>query len=144
MKVQISYKIINPSYDKNYADEYHFGKESENNERYNYTTSYEIDGVESVELIDDGVFQLKGKLANGREIDLSIRNVFIFRFHFNDKTYVDYAASKSIVNKTHKIPNKKYNITRYYFYINSEPASVAITKNLFLNINEIPEVLRKN
>jgi hypothetical protein len=142
MKVQINFKVINPEFDQEYANEYKDGEESDNNVKYHWATMYEVTEVKSVELIETGTYQLKGKLKNGNEIDLPVPNVSIFRCHLEDDTDLDFAVSKSILNKTHQARNEKYKTTRCYFYINPEPSSVELGSNLVINESEIPEELK--
>jgi len=141
MKAQISFRFINPDYGQQYADQYHGGRESESNWKYNEPFSVRIDNVLSVELINPGTFQLIGNFAN-KNIDIQISNVAIFRFHYENGIYKDFAVSKSVLNKAQKTPNEKYQITRCYFYINSEPKSIRFGENLVLCVNELPDELK--
>jgi hypothetical protein len=141
MIAQINFKIINPDFKQDYADEYNFGKEGDSNWKYNWGAGYELDKVTSVELINDAVFQLRGKIKDGEEINIAIPNVAIFRFHLENGDFEDYAVSKSIINKTHQAKNEKHNITRCYFYLNAEPESVQLGNNLVIDLNEMPSQL---
>jgi len=141
MKIQINFKVINADFDQEYANEYKDGEESDNNVKYHWAVGYEEKDAKSVELIENGTYQLKGQFKDGTEFNLSIPNVTIFRCFLEDGTVVDYAVSKSILNKTHQAHNEKYKITRCYFYINSEFSSVEMG-NLVINENEVPEGLR--
>jgi len=141
MKAQIKFNVINPDYNKGYADEYHAGKESESNWKYFWQASYEIKNVLSVEMIPNGTYQLKIKNSSGNNIICPIPDVCIYRCHLEDKSDLDFAVSKSILNKTHQAHNEKYDIARCYFYINSLPESIELQYNLILNVNEIPSVI---
>lgn len=136
MKVHISFKFINPDFDQAYVDEYHLGKASESNHRYNEAITWEIDNVTSVELINQGTYQYKGKLNDGNIGEVPIPNVVMFRCHLENGSNEDFAVSKSILNKTHQAHNEKYQVTRCYFYINSEPKSIKLGENLVLALNE--------
>jgi hypothetical protein len=142
MRVQISFKVINSNYDQEYADEYNFGKEGESNMKYDWETTYEIKEANSVELIENGTYLLKGTLNNGRAFESQIPNVTIFRIHLKDGSMIEFAVSKSILNKTHQTHNEKYKIIRCYFYINSEPKSIELTDKLVIDVNEIPDELK--
>jgi hypothetical protein len=142
MKGHLSFKVINPDYDQEYANEYHEGEESESNWKYLWAKEYLIEDVDSVELIEDGNFRLKGKYKDGGTIDINIPHVVIFRFFKTDGITVDFAVSKSILNKTHQVTNEKFKVIRCYFYINSSPESTELSDSLIINIDEIPEQLR--
>ena len=141
MKIQINFKVINADFDKEYANEYKDGEESDNNVKYHWACMYEEKDAKSVELIENGTYELKGQFKDGTEFNLPIPYVTIFRCFLEDGTVKDYAVSKSILNKTHQAHNEKYNTTRCYFYINSEPSSVEMG-NLVVNENEVPEELK--
>ena len=142
MKVQVKFKVINGDYDQKFANEYNLGKESDNNRKYEWEVSYGIKNVTSVELINTSTYKLKGKYKDGEVFEISIPNVTIFRFHLESGSDLDFAVSKSLLNKTHQVSNEKYNTTRCYFYINSEPERIVLTDNLIINVDELPEELK--
>lgn len=142
MKVQISFKVLNPEYDHEYAIEYHDGKESENNCKYLWSKKYEVNKVNSVEFIEDGSYNLKGKLKDGTDFDHSIPNVSVFRCFLEGSIIIDFAVSKSVLNKTHQAKMEKYKVDRCYFYINSEPPSMFLGENLVISEDEIPKELK--
>jgi len=144
MKTQISFRFINPDYSQVYADQYQGGEESESNWKHGEVSTWEEDNVLSVELINDGIYQLTGTFNDGNPCNIPITNVAIFRVHSENDTYEDFAVSKSVLNKTHQALNKKYSITRCYFYINSEPKSIKFGENLVLDVNEIPDELKNS
>ncbi len=141
MKAQINFKVINPDFDQDYANEYKDGEESESNWKYISEVGYEVKNVKSVELIENGTYHLKGT-KEGVLFDIPIPDVTIFRCHLDDGTTEDLAVSKSILNKTHQARNEKYKTIRCYFYINAEPLSVQLGKGLFVNENNVPEELK--
>lgn len=143
MKTQVTFKILNPKYDQKYAKEYHFGKESGNNLKYIWSEGYELDNVELVSLIENEPYILKGRLETGMEFKAEFSKVVIFRCHLDNGSYEDFAVSKSILNKTHQAKKAGYDITRFYFYINSEPASLQLGSNLVVDEKEIPKELLK-
>ena len=142
MKAHISFKFINPDYSQEYADQYNGGHECESDTKYDETSTWEVENVTSVELIDNGIYQLTGKFADGSPCNISIPNVVIFRIHSENGTYEHFAVSKSVLSKTYQAHNKKYPITRCYFYINSEPKSIKFGENLVLGVNELPDELK--
>jgi len=141
MKAQIIFKFINPDFGQQYADQYHGGRESESNWKYNESSTWKIENVLSVELINPGTYHLIGNFAN-KNIDAQIPNVAIFRCHYENGTNEDFAVSKSVLNKAQKTPNEKYQIIRCYFYIKSEPECIKVGDNLVLDKNELPEELK--
>lgn len=144
MQVQVGFIKINPEYDQQYADEYHFEKESENNSRSNWGSEYGLKNVKSVSLIDDEHFLLKGQSENGQDFEYLIPDVLIFRCMFEDGAKREFAVSKSILKNTHQARNEKYDVTRFYFYINPEPEWVPLDRNLCVDLKDVPKELLKN
>jgi hypothetical protein len=143
MKVQVNFKIINPDYNQSYADHYHEGKESESNVKYTFAVSYGINDVNYVSIIENEGFVLKGKFEDQKAFELKIENVLIYRCHFENDSYEDFAVSKSILNKTHEAMKSGYDVKRFYFYINSIPASIQLSNNLIVDHRDIPKELIK-
>lgn len=142
MKVQINFKVINAKFNKEYANEYNARKESENNWKYIDTKGYEVGNVQSVELIENGTYQLKCK-CDGEEFDFSIPDVTIFRCYLEDGLIENFAVSNSVLDKTHQPRSEKYKTMRCYFYINQNPVGRFLGKNLFINEADIPEKLKE-
>lgn len=139
MKIQVNFKVIDPDYSQEYADEYNFGKESESNWRYNWSSGYELLESKSVELISNGNYLLEGRFKNGIDFSYSIPNICIFRCHLKNGNVVDFGVSKSILKKTHQVTHEKSKTTRCYFYIKAEPISIELGNHLVINVEEIPE-----
>lgn len=142
MEVQVNFKVINPDYSQEYADEYNGGQESESNWKYNWAVSYGLKDVQSVSTIDNNPFIFKGSFENGDPFSFNIPNTHIFRCHFADGSHQDFAVSKSILNKTHQPKKEKYDVIRYYFYINADPASQHLSPNLVIDERYIPKKLQ--
>lgn len=139
MRVQVSLIEVNPEYSQQYADEYNFGKESENNMKSNWGNVYELKNVKSVSLHDDEPFLLKGQVENGQDFEYLIPDVLIFRCMFLDGVKREFAVSKSILKKTHQARNGRNDVTRFYFYINPEPEWVPLATNLCVDIKDVPK-----
>lgn len=138
MKVQINFKIINPEYGQELANEFHFGEESDGNRKYLWAGMYKEENVRSVELIENGNFSFKGKHNDGNVVEHKFSGVLIYRCHKEDGEQEDFAVSKSIVHQIHEAKRNKYDTIRFYFYINPEPASVHLG-NLMVNVRDVPE-----
>ena len=141
MRVRVSFNFINAGFNKKYAQEFNGGKESAGNMKSLSGSTCEVKDVSSVELIKNGTYQLDGKFENGAEYNFPIPNVTMFRCHLENGTDLDFAVSASVLNKTQKTPNGRYQITRCYFYINPDPISVALGTSLIVNKNEVPNQL---
>lgn len=141
MQVQVSFVKINPEYDQHYADEYHFGEESDNNRKSSWGNNYKLSNVKSVSLHDDEPFQFNGQFEDGNNFEYLIPDVLIFRCFIEDGRTHEYAVSKSILKNTHQARDEEYDITRFYFYINPEPEWIPLDRNLCVDLKDVPKEL---
>lgn len=142
MDVQVNFKVINPDYNQQYADEYHFGKESESNWKYQWAVTFEVKDVESVAVLENESFELKDHFEDNRKFNFKIPDVMIYRCYFKDGSYEDFAVSKSILDKAHQAKKEGYDVTRFYFYINSTAPSVQLSPNLVVDEKSVPLELK--
>lgn len=135
MRVDITFKRENPEYDQEYADEYHFGKESDNNWRYDFGESYSIDDVKSIELR-----KKTARVIDGRYQVPKVNTLFCYK---ENGTVIEVSVSKSLIKKMQKTPSpKKYDILRFYFYLKPVSSNVVRCGGLnFFDVADIPKEL---
>ena len=145
MRFNVIFKQKNPEYDKTYAKQYHFGKESENNQKDLWSSTYGLnDEVSEYSITENGDFNLKGTLTSGEKINEFIPNIQILKCFDNQKNEIGtFGVSLNSIDKTHKAFDKKHNITRYYYYFKPNKEFAELKKGLFVDINDIPEKLIK-
>jgi hypothetical protein len=143
MKVIVSFKEQNPDYNKEYADTYHCGLESENNWKLNWQTALTIEGEIKETLIkDDTDFILKGSYKDsGEKFEFSIPNMKEFRVIFKNGNTSSFAVSKSLLKSTYHNKNEKYNTSQYYFYFKPESDFIMPLDGLYIDTNDIPKEL---
>ncbi|MBZ9631613.1 hypothetical protein LB465_12555 [Salegentibacter sp. LM13S] len=134
MRLQINYKCINNDYSQEYADEYHWGKESENNQKYHWGKSFELPEVTEVSKPDEP-FKLRAELEDGTQLEKELENVYILRVRFEDGQK-DYAVSNLLLKNTHEAYSKKEGVKRFYFYLNEEPKAYEVLDGVYLTEKE--------
>ncbi|SDY10216.1 hypothetical protein SAMN05444411_1256 [Lutibacter oricola] len=144
MRLQITIKQQNPNFNKDYADEYNFGKEGDGNWKDNWSRGYELqDEIEKLHIEKNVEYNLVGKLENGKEINVLIPNMTILKTVRNDKTISQVAISTDLVKRTLKTPyNEKYNITRFYFYLKPRQDFFTIDNFTYILEKDIPKELK--
>lgn len=143
MKIDITYKRESQEFNQQYADEYNFGKESDGNWRYDMIETYSVDNMAGYDIIKDSNFILAGH-ADGKEFSYMIPNVITPACLLEDGSRVEFCVSKSLVLKTQKTPNKKYGITRIYFYLKPVYNFIQWDDTNIFDIIDFPkELLRK-
>jgi hypothetical protein len=143
MRFNVIFKQKNPEFNKEYAEQYHFGKESENNLKDLWSTTYGIDGdVTEYSITESGDYYLKGTLTNGELINEVIPSVQILKcFDSQHNVIGSFAVSSNLIDKTHKAFSKKHNITRYYYYLKPDQEFIELKNGVFVNVNDIPDKL---
>ena len=82
MKLKIAFKQINSEYSQDYADEYQFGKESENNQKYHWSTSFLVNSeIDRVSIEQNRNLHYSNKSSYDENYDLQIKNVTILNQH---------------------------------------------------------------
>jgi hypothetical protein len=131
MRIQLNFKCINNSYSQEYADQYHFGKESENNRKYHWEHSFEVPDVIEISKPDEH-FKLRAELEDGTQLQKEIEDVDILRLKFDDGQNKDCAVSRTILKKTHEVYLEKEGVKRFYFYIIEEPQALEVLDGVYL------------
>lgn len=142
MKLHITFKQQNPDFDQEYADQYHLGKESENNQKDLWTLPYKLDSeIDKIAITEKGTYSMKRKAKDGELINVSLPHMTILECFKDNEIIMDFAVSKSIIDKTHKAYNEKYDTTRYYFYFKQETEWVRVNEGIFLLKDDFRELI---
>lgn len=139
MKVTVTFKQENHEFKKDYAKQYHGGKESENNWRYLLHEGFTIPKIEKV-FIEDGEFNLNGKKA-GIEFNFLIPRVKLLKGIGEGKEVLLAVISQDLIQKIHAPFNEKYNTLRYYFYFKKETDLIPVDGHLYILKRDFPKEL---
>ncbi len=142
MKLHITVKQQNPEFDQQYANQYHFGKESDGNWRYNLNDGFEVrENIKDFTVLDEEDFKLAG-LKKNEEFEIPIPNMTVINCLTTDNRKVQVAAiSKSLIKKKQITPNKKYNLTRIYFYLTEQNEFIHPFKIIYIAAKDYPNEL---
>ena len=139
MRIQVTFKQQNPQFDREYAKIYHGGRESEGNYKDLWSTRLDLTSeIEKIAITEKG--DLKLPLQSGGTI--TIPNMTILECIQNNDVIATFAVSKSLISKTHKAYNEKYDITRYYFYFEPREDFVRISNSVFVLEKDLPKELQ--
>lgn len=138
MKLYVTFKRQNPDYNKDYAEEYHGGKESENNWKDDWSIGFKLDDIDKIAIIKGGEISLRGKCRNEEKIDFLVPNMTILECYTENHDVYKYAISKALLKNTHKVFNEKYDTMRFYFYLKPESDYFKIGDNCYVLKDDIP------
>lgn len=144
MKVFVTFKELNPDYDQEYANEYQDGHESENNWKVKWQTGpIPYKDISEIRVLDNETFKLLGTTNEKTDFSYDIPNMTILQCITNDSQILQFAVSKTLLQRTHKVYNNKYKTMRFYFYF--VPNSIPITNNwepgVYIFIEDFPKEL---
>ena len=148
MRVEVTFKMVNPDYDQEYADEYNFGKESVDNNKYNWSISWSFDDIHNV------------KVANGDmeypylEVDENPDNVKIAKvpwmcvreLYRDDELIGVIGVSKSLLDRrVVKTAKETRGIPTLVYYFHLKPGIPYFKSGDFLYLTEaeIPAELKR-
>lgn len=132
MKVQISFKEINPEYDQKYANVYHFGKESDGNWKINYLSSFLVINTDEVKIADTGDLPCILSQEN-KEQEVILKNMTTFSCYRENQVIAQYSVSTLLIDKTHLIHNKKLDKAYFYFYLKPNGSKGRIAPNIYIS-----------
>ena len=134
MKFEVTVKQINGEFNKDYADQYNFGEESESNWKHLWSKTWGIRGdVKEWKVVENGAIILKNTSASTKSNSIvNIENVRILECTEvdGDKTYA--GVSNSLLQKTYLPENIDYSKSYNYFYLKSDAHFIEIGPGLFI------------
>ncbi len=140
MKLYITIKQQNPDFDKKYADQYHWGEESENNTKDLWSEEYELSReIDKISITGKSLFHIYGKDQDGKEINIMLENMTVLEGIVGSETITTFAVSKNLIKKTHKAYNNKYDTTRFYFYLKNRDDFQKLTNQIYVLKEDLPE-----
>ncbi len=146
MKVIVTFKELNPDYDQEYANEYQDGNESESNWKVNWQDEPDpYEDVSEIRVLDNATYKLWGTINEKTDFSYDIPNMTILECIKNDSQVLQFAVSKTLLKRTHKVYNNKYKTMRFYFYFvpNSKQIMKDPVDGVYIFIENIPKELLK-
>ncbi len=140
MKLNVSFKLINPDFDIENAKVYHNGKETENNHKYLWDETLTVENeIDNYEIIEDGEYSINNANVENGNNPIHFKNLVILKCLKNGNVVQKFSVSKDLLEKKQVTPNKKYNITRIYFYLKPSNEIIKITDGFYVLKKDIPK-----
>lgn len=142
INLKIIFKQQNPNFNKDYANQYHEGRESVDNYKElwsrgliffvkNYTTNKDIE------------YQFHGELDNGNKIDFNLKNMTVLKIEEPNGNIIEIVISKPLIKKIIENSNTKLNTSSIYFYFENRYDYTKIDDCMYLLNSDIPERIFK-
>ena len=138
MKAKITFKRQNPDFDKEYAEQYHHGKESDGNWKDEWSFTAAIDGnVTEFNIRENTSIQL---------MDSKVEKVTFFEYKIDKEEICQFVVSSCLIDKTHKVTNSRYGSSHFYVYF-KQTSDYYTYRNgqqlMYLACEEFPQELLK-
>ena len=141
MKLIVTFKQLNSDFSQKYANAYNVGKESNGNMKYHWSRGYEVSVYIDKVILKAGSLFIDNLLINEEKVELNLPNMKILECVSRNEVVNNFAVSKALLKKTQKTYNEKYDIMRFYFYLNSKEDYVQLGNKIYLHEPDIPEQL---
>lgn len=142
MKFFVTITQVNSNFDKKYAKENNFGKESDENRKDHWSQGFKIsDNIREYKLINSKPFNWSGKKKNGDNFDFLFPDMKIMQCITNEDELIEIAVSNSLIIKTQLTPNMKYDTFRFYFYLTDKVEFISPTSLVYIDKKDFPKEL---
>lgn len=141
MKLDVSFKIVNPEFNQEYADQYNWGEEGPGNMKYHETWKYRIEDVEEFSQTPEAEFTIKAVDKEGKEHLFPIGNTFKLQARMKEGHLEEYHVSKELIRNTHQTKAKN-GPSRFYFYLLPLEGFFIVNKTSYILSKDIPDELK--
>lgn len=118
MKLRIEFKQSNSEYNQEYANQYNFGKESENNQKYHWAHAFElVDEIDKISITKNQSIQVTDSKDKLDILKIHLEKITIFKCFNGDNLYVQYAVSDKLLERIHEVYKEKTDTKYCYFYL---------------------------
>jgi len=118
MKLKISFKRINSDFDQESANEYNWGKESENNMKYHSSVLFQVNSdIDKIEINENENLHYVDSSDKNKIIELFLENQTILKCYKDNELFTQYSISTGLIEKTHEIYQEKTKTKYCYFYL---------------------------
>lgn len=142
MKLHVIFKQENIDFNVDHANEHHNGNESDDNRKDHWYTTHLVKGdIDEVNLIENGEYNLSGRLSSGMITNVSLPEMTILECYKDNNLIASYVASKKLIKKTHKTHNERDNTTQFYFHFKPQQDFIQLGVNTYVAEKDLPKEL---
>ena len=103
------------------------------------------ENVSEIRILDNATYKLRGTINEKTGYSYDIPNMTILECIKNDSQVLQFAVSKILLQRTHKVYNNRYKTMRFYFYFvpNSELIMINPELVVYIFTEDLPKELHK-
>lgn len=137
MKITVTVKEVNPEFDQGIADNFHGGKESQDNLKYNWEDEFEVkNDCSDLKIRNNAVYQLQG-FRGEEKFSYDIESMTILDCIGADGTVTQFAASRKIIKDTKKNVEKNGDI-HFYMFLKGGHKMVNPIPGIYISEHDFP------
>jgi hypothetical protein len=137
MKVTVTVKEMNPEFDQGIADNFHDGKESADNLRYNWEDEFEVKGdITDFKVRNNATYILEG-FRGEEKFSYEIPSMSIIECTDADGVVTQFAASRKLIKDTQKTPDKKGDI-HFFMFLKGGQKMVSPIPGIYISKPDFP------
>ncbi len=146
MRVHITFLQDNSHFNQAYADEYHWGEDSESNRKYEWLTKVKVtEPVKAINLLKDTTYQLNTTGDDGQALSQPINRMTTCECVLENGGVVIFAVSNSLLKKvvhptlsTLQIKIGTHKTSHVYFYFKPGSQFVSPREGIYIDKCDMP------
>lgn len=142
-QLHVTFRQLNSAFDKEYADTYNFGRETNENMRFHWSNTLGVEKVDNLEIISNSSYYVKMPNENNGFDKVEIPNMTILKCYNREELVTAFAISKELLDKNFGIEKtnkggKKY----YYFTLKDNVIFVNPLSGLYISPDTVPRIIK--
>lgn len=141
MKVIVTFKQVNPTFNKELPVEIILGEGNGGNWKEKIVKKIILEDVDTIDINRKGAYRYMGP---GKQTDDSFIDMVIVEVRGEKRKFgFMFGAAKNLIEKMYKRYDKGKDSMRFYFYFKPEVAYIEVTEDVFICKDDLPEALRR-
>jgi hypothetical protein len=137
MKVTITVRELNPEFDQEIAENFHEGKETYDNPKYNWEDEFEVKtDVTEFKVRNNSIYNLEG-FRNEEKFSYEIPGMMIIECLHADGSTTQFAASRKLVKDSKKNEDKKGDI-HFFLFLKGQKKMTSPLAGVYIHTDDFP------
>jgi len=138
MKLSIHFYLLNEDFSQEHADANHGGKESENNQKFEWEDELEVNDLSQIEILRKATFNIQGYLPTDELFDLPLTNMLAVKLTTQNNEIAYLGVSESILDSFEETKGEQ---TIIHIYIKDYEPHGELMPGVYVASKEFPKEL---
>ena len=134
MRLNVSIKQKNDDYSQEYADEYEFGNESVNNQKYKWSVSFDYEKeIDEISILDNQELIILNPYQDNDddEMKLLLKDMKVLKCLKNEIVIEEYCVSHKLIERYIDTSKDKKSKTYFNFYLKDRADYIEFGRNIY-------------